>query len=168
LLLIQSSEPTLSKNTYQPNRGYIGNEELNVPNYLYANSQQAYHHCRRVVTHLISRPLETQYLHSQALTQFLRRRELTFSKKTKNGEYRIFTVPCTTTPVPIAKSMFDELERSAQVLVASLRLVMQDIYGSENVRASGFVQSLPKETRKIFINAVEKSPHYFSQLHHPA
>jgi uncharacterized circularly permuted ATP-grasp superfamily protein len=97
----------------------------------------------------------------------LRKREMTFSKLTKSGEYRIFNVPCTTTPLPVPKSLFDTLERSAQVLVASLRLVLQDIYGSQNVRKSAFVQSLPEDVRSNFINAVEKSPQYFPQLHDP-
>ncbi len=164
--------------TYQPHRGYIGTKELRVPNYLFGAPQppdslggyslSGYAHCRRVVNHLLSQPIDLQYQKSRDLTQFLRRRELTFSKKIKNGEYRIFTVPCTTTPVPVSKSTFDQMERSAQVLVASLRLVMQDIYGSESVRQSSFVQSLPKDSRKIFISAVERSPHYFPQLHHPA
>ena len=70
---------------------------------------------------------------------------MTFSKLTKSGEYRIFNVPCTTTPLPVPKSLFDTLERSAaQVLVASLRMVLQDIYGSPGVRKSAFVQSLPE------------------------
>ncbi len=164
-----SPAQTLESSGYHPHRGFIGSHETRVPNYLFAGlpGQGGYSHCRRLVSHLLSRPIQTQYERSQSLTRFLRRRELTFSKKTKSGDYRIFTVPCTTTPVPLAKSMFDQTERSAQVLVSALRLVMQDIYGSESVRHSSFVQQLPADVRKIFISAVERSPHYFPQLHHP-
>jgi uncharacterized circularly permuted ATP-grasp superfamily protein len=158
---------------YLPHIGYIGNQELQVPNYLFTSKQghksepAGYAHCRELVELLLSRPVEEQHRRNQALTDFLRKREMTFSKLTKSGEYRIFNVPCTTTPLPVPKSLFDTLERSAQVLVASLRLVLQDIYGSESVRKSSFVQSLPEDERQGFISAIEKSPQYFPQLHDP-
>jgi uncharacterized circularly permuted ATP-grasp superfamily protein len=156
---------------YLPHLGYIGNQELKVPNYLFTSKSATdflgYPHCRELAQLVLSRPVEEQHRRNQALTDFLRKREMTFSKLTKSGEYRIFNVPCTTTPLPVPKSLFDTLERSAQVLVASLRLVLQDIYGSQSVRKSAFVQSLPDESRQNFINAVEKSPQYFPQLHDP-
>jgi len=155
---------------YSPHRGYIGNQELRVPNYLFSSrdGETGYSHSRGIVDLVLNRSIEEQYRRSRALTDFLRKREMTFSKQTKSGQYRIFTVPCTNTPVPLPKTTFNSLERSAQILVASLRLVLQDIYGSSSVRTSAFVQSLPEDVRKIFITAVEKSPHYFHQLHHPA
>ncbi|MGK5085873.1 circularly permuted type 2 ATP-grasp protein [Bdellovibrionota bacterium FG-1] len=160
---------------YLPHMGYIGSQELKVPNYLFTSRVSAgfkghavgYPHCRELVDLVLSRPAEEQHRRNQALTDFLRKREMTFSKLTKSGEYRIFAVPCTTTPLPVPKSLFDTLERSAQVLVAALRLVLQDIYGSQSVRKSAFVQALPDEVRRLFINAVEKSPQYFPQLHDP-
>ena len=164
-----------SQRKYLPHLGYIGNQELKVPNYLFTSKHGVglngdaigYSHCRELVELVLSRSVEEQHRRNQALTNFLRKREMTFSKLTKSGEYRIFNVPCTTTPLPVPKSLFDTLERSSQVLVASLRLVLQDIYGSQSVRKSAFVQSLPDDTRQNFINAVEKSPQYFPQLHDP-
>jgi hypothetical protein len=152
---------------YLPHLGYIGNQELKVPNYLFGSPTAGYAHCRELVDLVVNRSVEDQHKRNQALTDFLRKREMTFSKLTKSGEYRIFNVPCTTTPLPLPKSLFDSVERSAQVLVASLRLVLQDIYGSQSVRKSAFVQSLPTDTRQSFVNAVEKSPQYFPQLHDP-
>ena len=169
------SKKIVSKPAYLPHLGYIGNQELKVPNYLFTSRPSAgfrgdaigYPHCRKLVDLVLARPIEEQHRRNQALTAFLRKREMTFSKLTKSGEYRIFTVPCTTTPLPVPKSLFDTLERSAQVLVASLRLVLQDIYGSQSVRKSAFVQGLPSDVRQLFITAIEKSPQYFPQLHDP-
>ncbi len=163
----------VSGHRYMPHLGYIGSQELRVPNYLFTSAPGlkggavGYAHCRELVELVFSRTVEEQHRRNQALTDFLRKREMTFSKLTKTGEYRIFNVPCTTTPLPLPKSLFNTLERSAQVLVASLRLVLQDIYGSQSVRKSAFVQSLPNDKRLSFINAVEKSPQYFPQLHDP-
>jgi uncharacterized circularly permuted ATP-grasp superfamily protein len=156
--------------SYFPHLGYIGSQELKVPNYLFSSrgvESKGYAHCRALTDLVLARPVEEQHRRNETLTDFLRKREMTFSKLTKSGEYRIFNVPCTTTPLPVPKSLFDSLERSAQVLVASLRLVLQDIYGSQSVRKSAFVQSLPNDVRALFINAVEKSPQYFPQLHDP-
>jgi uncharacterized circularly permuted ATP-grasp superfamily protein len=172
LIELKKSPPSRK---YLPHLGYIGNQELKVPNYLFTSKPSlgtdsaiaGYAHCRELVELVLSRPVEEQHRRNQALTNFLRKREMTFSKLTKSGEYRIFNVPCTTTPLPLPKSLFDTLERSAQVLVASLRLVLQDIYGSQNARKSAFVQSLPENERASFINAIEKSPQYFPQLHDP-
>jgi uncharacterized circularly permuted ATP-grasp superfamily protein len=176
--MLNEPDKTHSSRKYLPHLGYIGNQELKVPNYLFTSKPSAslpghasftagYAHCRELVELVLARPVEEQHRRNQALTNFLRKREMTFSKLTKSGEYRIFNVPCTTTPLPVPKSLFDTVERSAQVLVASLRLVLQDIYGSQSVRKSAFVQSLPEDVRSNFINAVEKSPQYFPQLHDP-
>ena len=48
----------------------------------------------------------------------------------------------------------------------SLRHVLQDIYGSDNLNTSKFVQSLPDSVRKIFIESIESSSSYYPQLHH--
>src|SRR5690606_32940791 len=97
----------------------------------------------------------------------IRKRDLTFQKSDENGNYKIFAVPCTTTIVPLQKSMFNTIEKAAQNLIVSLRCVIQDIYGSKSIKDSGFVKSLPLDIRKIFINAIMESPNYFPQLHHP-
>lgn len=155
---------------YFPHQGYIGHKELKVPNYLFTarNSEsRGYDHCQDLAKFILQRSVQEQYRNSKALTDFLRKRELTFSKLTPSGEYKIFSVPCTTTPLPVPKSLFNALEKSAQVLIGSLRLVLQDIYSAENVRASRFVQSLPRDLRRQFVRAVEECPQYFPQLHHP-
>lgn len=154
---------------YSPHQGFIGKTKLTVPNYLFTSKKEdtGYAHCKKLVDYFMSRSVEEQYQRSKELTDFLKKRELTFSKKTKSGEYKIFTVPCTTTPLSLPKSLFNRLESSAQMLVASLRYVLQDIYGNESVSSSQFVQSLPKAERDIFIDAIESSPHYFKALHHP-
>ncbi len=170
-----AQRPAPNTNGYLPSLGFIGNDRISVPNYLFASPRkdrrddppEAYSHCRDVASRLLARPIEDQYRKSRALTDFLSKREMTFAKLTKSGEYRIFNVPCTNTPIPLPKSLFDRIERSAQTLVASLRLVLQDIYGAASVRDSAFVQSLPDEERVLFVRAIEECPAYFPQLHHP-
>jgi hypothetical protein len=120
------------------------------------------------VKNLLSREASVHLKESQNLTKFIRKRDLTFQKSDANGNYKIFTVPCTTTIVPLQKSVFNTIEKAAQSLIVSLRCVIQDIYGSKSVKDSPFVKSLPKEIREIFIQAIMESPNYFSQLHHPS
>jgi uncharacterized circularly permuted ATP-grasp superfamily protein len=154
---------------YNPNLGFIGHAKVDVANYLFSNKRKrmAYLHTRPMVKDLLSRKVKDHHGESQKLTKFIRKRDLTFQKSTADGSYKIFTVPCTTTFVPLSKSMFNTIERSAQVLIVSLRAVIQDIYGSKTIQDSSFVKSLPKELRDIFIDAVKTSPNYFKELHHP-
>lgn len=157
------------KSSYDPNLGFIGQVKVDVSNYIFSSHRRRspYAHTRSLVKNLLARDIHDLHQESQKLTKFIRKRDLTFQKSTKDGSYKIFTVPCTNTVVPLQKSMFNQIERSAQALIVSLRAVIQDIYGSRSVKESGFVKSLPLEVRSIFINAVETSPNYFKQLHHP-
>ena len=97
---------------YSPHQGYIGKTKLTVPNYLFTSKKEdtGYAHCKKMVDYFMSRSVEEQYQRSKELTDFLKKRELTFSKKTKSGYYKIFTVPCTTTPLSLPKSLFNRLE----------------------------------------------------------
>lgn len=155
--------------SYDPNLGFIGQVKVDVANYIFSSRRRrsAYEHTKPLVKNLLGRDVSEHHSESQKLTKFIRKRDLTFQKSTKDGSYKIFTVPCTTTVVPLQKSMFNQIERSAQTLVVALRAVIQDIYGSKSVKDSPFVKSLPKDVRSIFIEAVESSPNYFTQLHHP-
>ena len=157
---------------YEPHVGYIGSARVSVSNYLFSaasqtTSSEPHVHAKKLGAALMSLPTGEHFKRSQKLTRFLKGRGLTFSKTTKGGGYKIFAVPVTSTPVPLAKSMFNEVERAAQVLIVSLRKVLQSIYGSPSVEQSPFVQSLPEKVRDQFIHAVLKSPAYFPQLHHP-
>jgi uncharacterized circularly permuted ATP-grasp superfamily protein len=154
---------------YNPNLGFIGSVKVDVANYIFSSRRKRapYVHSRALVKNLLSREVSVHLKESQNLTKFIRKRDLTFQKSDDQGNYKIFTVPCTTTIVPLQKSMFNTIEKAAQSLVISLRAVIQDIYGSKSVKDSGFVKSLPDEIRKIFIQAIMESPNYFKQLHHP-
>lgn len=154
---------------YDPNQGFIGTVKVDVANYIFSSRRKraAYNHSRPLVKNLLNREVSIHLKESQKLTKFIRKRDLTFQKSDANGNYKIFTVPCTTTIVPLQKSVFNTIEKAAQSLVVSLRCVIQDIYGSKSVKDSGFVKSLPQEIRQIFINAIMESPNYFPQLHHP-
>lgn len=165
---VKKRDPGHSSN-YNPNLGFIGNAEVKVSNYLFSRSRtrKAYQHAKPITDRLLNREVSNHYNESKKLTKFLKSRDLTFSKKTAAGEYRTFTVPCTTTVVPLEKSLFNEVELAAQKLMISLRGVIQDIYGSKSVETSQFVQSLPKNVQKIFIEAIKSSSNYFPQLHHP-
>ena len=153
---------------YNPNLGFIGNSEVKVSNYLFSGKRlrKAYQHAEPITSKLLSKNISNHYIESKKLTKFLKNRDLTFSKKTEAGEYKTFTVPCTTTIVPMEKSLFNEIETAAQKLMISLRGVIQDIYGSESLEASPFINSLPKDVRLIFIEAIKSSSNYFPQLHH--
>ncbi len=153
---------------YNPNVGFIGNAEVQVSNYIFSTKRlrTAYQHAKPIADRLMTNEISGHYTESKKLTKFLKNRDLTFSKKTASGEYKTFVVPCTTTIVPMQKSIFNEVELAAQKLIISLRRVIQDIYSSENISSSEFVQSLPQAVRDIFINAIETSPNYFPQLHH--
>ncbi|MFA5584842.1 MAG: circularly permuted type 2 ATP-grasp protein, partial [Bacteriovoracaceae bacterium] len=154
---------------YDPNQGFIGSVKVDVANYIFTSrrKRQAYKHSRPLVKNLLSREVSVHLKESRSLTRFIRKRDLTFQKSDENGNYKIFAVPCTTTIVPLQKSMFNTIEKAAQNLIVSLRCVIQDIYGSKSIKDSGFVKSLPLDIRKIFINAIMESPNYFPQLHHP-
>lgn len=156
-----------SRKDYNPNLGFIGNAEVKVSNYLFSakRMRSAYQHAKPVADRILKKEVSTHYHESKKLTKFLKNRDLTFSKKTSKG-YKTFTVPCTTTVVPLEKSLFNEVEQAAQRLMISLRNVLQDIYGSDNLEASKFVQSLPESVRKIFIESIESSSSYYPQLHH--
>lgn len=154
---------------YNPNQGFIGTAKVDVANYIFSSKRKrsAYRHSRALVKNLLSREVAVHLKESQSLTRFIRKRDLTFQKSDEQGHYKIFTVPCTTTIVPLQKSMFNSIEEAAQSLIVSLRCVIQDIYGSKSIKSSGFVKSLPVEIRQIFIQAIMESPNYFPQLHHP-
>lgn len=154
---------------YNPNVGYIGQVQVDVSNYIFSSRRRrsAYSHTKPLVKALLARDIHDVHTDQQKLTKFIRKRDLTFQKSTKNGSYKIFTVPCTTTVVPLQKSVFNRIETAAQALIVSLRAVIQDIYGAKSIEDAGFVKSLPKEIRQTFIDAVKSSPSYFSQLHHP-
>lgn len=154
---------------YDPNQGFIGTVKVDVANYIFSSRRKRapYQHSRALVKNLLSREVSVHLKESQNLTKFIRKRDLTFQKSDAAGNYKIFTVPCTTTIVPLQKSVFNTIEKAAQSLIVSLRCVIQDIYGSKSIKDSGFVKSLPDDIRKIFINAIMESPNYFPQLHHP-
>lgn len=154
---------------YDPNQGFIGTVRVDVANYIFSSKRKRapYLHSKALVKNLLSREVSQHLKESRNLTKFIRKRDLTFQKSDAQGNYKIFTVPCTTTIVPLQKSMFNNIERAAQSLIVSLRCVIQDIYGAKSVKDSGFVKSLPVEIRKIFIQAIMESPNYFPQLHHP-
>jgi uncharacterized circularly permuted ATP-grasp superfamily protein len=154
---------------YNPNLGFIGTAKVDVANYIFSSHRKRapYSHSRALVKNLLSREVSVHLKESQNLTKFIRKRDLTFQKSDSEGNYKIFTVPCTTTIVPLQKSMFNTIEKAAQSLIVSLRAVIQDIYGSKSIKDSGFVKSLPDDIRKIFIEAIQDSPNYFAQLHHP-
>ena len=154
---------------YNPNLGFIGSVKVDVANYIFSSRRKRapYMHSKALVKNLLSREVSVHLKESQNLTKFIRKRDLTFQKSDENGNYKIFTVPCTTTIVPLQKSVFNTIEKAAQSLIVSLRAVIQDIYGSKSVKDSPFVKSLPVEIRKIFVDAIMESPNYFPQLHHP-
>jgi hypothetical protein len=154
---------------YNPNQGFIGTVKVDVANYIFSSRRKRapYNHSKALVKSLLSREVSVHLKESQNLTKFIRKRDLTFQKSDANGNYKIFTVPCTTTIVPLQKSVFNTIEKAAQSLIVSLRCVIQDIYGSKSVKDSPFVKSLPLEIRKIFVDAIMESPNYFPQLHHP-
>ncbi len=154
---------------YNPNLGFIGTSKVDVSNYIFSSKRKRspYHHSKALVRSLLSKEVSFHLKESQNLTKFIRKRDLTFQKSDANGNYKIFTVPCTTTIVPLQKSVFNTIEKAAQSLIVSLRCVIQDIYGSKTVADSLFVKSLPEDIRQIFIQAIQESPNYFKQLHHP-
>ena len=154
---------------YNPNQGFIGQVKVDVANYIFSSKRRraAYEHSRPLVKNLLNRSVSEHLKESKNLTKFIRKRDLTFQKSDASGNYKIFTVPCTTTIVPMQKSMFNSIEKAAQSLIVSLRCVIQDIYGSKSIKESAFVKSLPEEMRQIFIDAIKDSPNYFPQLHHP-
>ncbi|HXH32249.1 MAG TPA: hypothetical protein VNJ01_15715 [Bacteriovoracaceae bacterium] len=153
---------------YNPNLGFIGSVKVDVANYIFSSRRKRapYLHSKALVKNLLSREVSVHLKESKNLTRFIRKRDLTFQKSDENGNYKIFTVPCTTTIVPLQKSVFNTIEKAAQALIVSLRCVIQDIYGAKSVKDSAFVKSLPVEIRQIFIDAIKDSPNYFPQLHH--
>lgn len=155
---------------YNPNQGFIGSVKVDVANYIFSSRRKRapYSHSKALVKNLLSREVSVHLKESRGLTRFIRKRDLTFQKSDEAGNYKIFTVPCTTTIVPLQKSVFNTIEKAAQTLIVSLRCVIQDIYGSKSIKDSGFVKSLPEEIRRIFIQAIKESPNYFPQLHHPS
>lgn len=154
---------------YNPNQGFIGTVKVDVANYIFSSKRKRapYIHSKNLVKNLLTRDVSLHLKESQKLTKFIRKRDLTFQKSDAAGNYKIFTVPCTTTIVPLQKSVFNTIEKAAQSLIVSLRCVIQDIYGSKSVKDSAFVKALPMEIRNIFIDAIMESPNYFPQLHHP-
>lgn len=167
--LVKEVSKKQAKMQYNPNLGFIGNAEVKVSNYLFSAKklQKAYHHAKPVADRILSKEVSTHFNESKKLTKFLKNRDLTFSKKTNNGKYKEFVVPCTTTLVPLQKSLFNEVEEASQRLIIALRKVLQDIYGSKNLKASKFINSLPKEIKTVFLEVIQTSASYYPQLHHP-
>ena len=152
---------------YKPNKGFIGKYEVDVANYIFSSKGKlGYTHSQSLVDAILGKSVQEHHQTSQRLTRFLKKRDLTFQKSGKDGVYRIFTVPVTTTVVPMPKSVFNTVEEAAQVLMVSLRKVLQSIYGAKSIPESDFVQALPEGIRKAFLDATEQSPHYIPQLHH--
>ena len=144
-----------SSKRYNPNLGFIGNIEVKVANYLFSakKARKAYTHAQPVAKRILEKEVEEHFHESKKLTKFLKARDLTFSKKTAKG-YKTFTVPCTTTVVPIQKSLFNEVEQASQRLIIAMRKVLQDIYGAKDLESSEFVQSLPDSVKENFIKAI--------------
>jgi uncharacterized circularly permuted ATP-grasp superfamily protein len=167
---VQKSKETKAENAknYNPNMGFIGKSEVKVANYLFSlkRKRSAHKHAKVVASRILKQDISKTYKESKELTKFLKLRDLTFSKKTKKG-YKTFVVPCTNTVVPLQKSLFNQVEEAAQVLVIAMRKVLQDIYGAKSLEDSTFIQALPEEVRENFIKATESSAHYYKQLHHP-
>lgn len=163
----QKNSKNSSARKYNPNLGFIGNAEVKVANYLFSakKMRMAYSHAEPVAKRILDKEVKQHFQESRKLTKFLKTRDLTFSKKTIKG-YKTFVVPCTTTVVPLQKSLFNEVEQASQRLMISLRKVLQDIYGSKNLQSSPFVQSLPEKVRETFIKSIETSACYYPQLHH--
>ena len=152
---------------YKPHKGFIGKYEVDVTNYIFRSKDKlGYTHSQTIVEAILGKSIQEHHYTSQRLTRFLKKRDLTFQKSDKDGIYRIFTVPVTTSVVPISKTMFNTVEQSAQVLMVSLRKVLQSLYGSPSIRESEFVRALPENVKQAFLDATEKSPHYIPQLHH--
>lgn len=156
-----------SSKKYNPNLGFIGNVEVKVANYLFSakKARKAYTHAEPVAKRILDKEVRQHFQESRMLTKFLKTRDLTFSKKTNTG-YKTFTVPCTTTVVPLQKSLFNEVEQASQRLMIALRKVLQDIYGAKDLRSSEFVKNLPPKVQETFIRAIETSACYYPQLHH--
>ncbi len=151
---------------YKPNKGFIGKYEVDVANYIFTSKATGYSHSQELVDVLLNSGVENSYNTSQRLTRFLKKRDLTFQKSDKDGVYRIFTVPVTTSVVPLQKSVFDSIEVAAQGLIVALRKVLQDLYGSPSIQQSRFVNALPEKIKQTFLDATLNSPHYIPQLHH--
>ena len=155
------------KMSYKPHKGFIGKFEVDVANYIFRSQDKlGYTHSQTIVDAILGKSIQEHHYTSQRLTRFLKKRDLTFQKSDKDGVYRIFTVPVTTSVVPISKTMFNTVEQAAQVLMVSLRKVLQSLYGSATIRESEFVRALPANIKQAFLDATEKSPHYIPQLHH--
>lgn len=168
--VVRPVDSSKNKSSYNPNLGYIGSTKVEVANYLFTRTKkrpEPYKHTKTITNKIFSKSTSEHYKEANRLTRFLKTRDLTFSKMVRKGVYKTFTVPCTTTIVPLPKSLFDSVEKAAQCLIVSLRKVLQDIYGSKNIESSEFINSLPEDIRKIFIDAVYSSSNYFRALHHP-
>ena len=153
--------------SYDPHSGYLGWTRVPVSNYLFQRKgRTGYPHTKKLAESILSRSIKDQHETSLRLTKFLKDRDLTFQRLDSDGIYRTFSVPVTASVVPLPKSVFNEIERAAQVWVFSLRAILQDIYGAPSIRENAFASFLPSPERAIFIQALEGSPHYFPMLHH--
>ena len=96
---------------YNPNQGFIGSVKVDVANYIFSSKRRrsAYQHSKPLVKNLMNRAVTEHLKESQNLTKFIRKRDLTFQKSDASGNYKIFTVPCTTTIVPLQKSVFNSI-----------------------------------------------------------
>jgi uncharacterized circularly permuted ATP-grasp superfamily protein len=166
--VLKQKPRSLLSRPYDPNLGYIGRKRVKVPNYLFRSRTKGAHgHARGLARSLLSRSVEEHYRTSHRLTRFIRDRGLTFQKSGSDGLYRIFTVPVTSSVVPLPESVFRDLEQAARMLLISLRKVLQSVYGSPSLPESPFVHHLPSGVRGLFVDACLGSPHYIPQLHHP-
>ena len=81
---------------YRPNLGFIGEKEVAASNYLFRQTSPTefslYPHAESLLAGFVKRSPEEHYIRSELLTEFIRKRGLTFSKKSDRGEVRTFSV----------------------------------------------------------------------------
>lgn len=154
---------------YNPHRGFIGTQAVHVSSFLFNHNKRPspYPYNASFVAKFLEIPSSVHYERSRKLTQFIKRRGLTFSKKTTRGTYKTFAVPVTTTPILLPKSVYREIQASAEVFISSLRFVLQSLYGSSSLEESPFIVSLPESIREVALKTLCDSPHYIPALHHP-
>jgi len=95
---------------YDPGFGYLGNARVSVSNYVFQSKGRGGHpHSRELAEVLLKGDISDHYLTSIRLTKFLKQRDLTFQKVDSNGIYRTFSVPVTSSVVPLPKSLFNKI-----------------------------------------------------------
>ncbi len=163
----RSIEKKMTLPHYAPNLGYIGRSQVAVPNYLFATAGgvHEYSHSKSIITLLKHRSVKTELKNSKLLSENMFRNGLSFSKHLGAID-KEFSVSCTPIVIPIPVSTFTRLEEAAAKLIMALRLIMQDIYGSEKPEDARYIRSLPQKQQEYFLSNIKNSPHYIPQLHH--